>query len=934
MRYVVKDDEMYHIGTPRHSGRYPWGSGENPEQRNTSFLGRVAQLKKQGLSEKEIATAEGLTINQLRAKKTIEISNEFNVKSAEAQKLKDKGMSNTAIAKAMDVNDHTVARYLDPVAKERANKTMAIANSLRKMVDDKKYLDVGLGTENHMNVSRTQLKAAISVLEAEGYKQHYVRKTQMGTGKQTSYVVLAPPGVPWKEVNQNYDKIATVTDYFPNNGTNKPESLKPPQNISSSRVFIRYRDDGGLAKDGLIEIRRNADDLSLGASNYSQVRIAVDGDKYMKGMAVYSDDIPKGYDVIYNTNKTPENQAKVFKKQEKGDPLDPFGMGSSYYQRNYVDSSGQEKLSALNIVNEQGDWAEWHKSISSQVLSKQPLSLAKKQLGEALEFKKLEYDELNSLTNPAVKKRLLQSFADDADSAAVHLKAAALPRQSSHVILPIPSMKENQVFAPGFKDGESVVLIRHPHGGRFEIPELTVNNRNPDAIKTIGRDSRDAVGIHPTVAAKLSGADFDGDTVIVIPNDKGYIKTRPAMETLINFDPKESYKLPDSAPKMLPKTKQTQMGVASNLITDMTIGGADWDKIARAVKYSMVVIDAEKHHLDYKRAAIDFGIPALKKEYQGGEKSGAATLVSRAGSQERVLHRKDQAKIDRNTGEKIYSYYTNEKIINKKGHEVQKTVDSLAEAKALGGETYVKDVKKLKDKVTGKNVIDPVTNKPVYVQTKPKIIQRMSLSTKMAEAKNAYDLSSGTMMEAIYADHANALKTLANTARKNIVDTKDIEYSPSANKTYHKEVESLKSALNIAYMNKPYERKAQLIANKQIATKLESNPQIDADDLKKLKGKELIKAREAVGAKKDPIQITDREWEAIQAGAIHNNTLTNILLNTDVDALKERAMPRTSKAMSPDKISKARAMLANDCTLGEVAEALGVSTSTLDRALA
>lgn len=27
-------DELEHYGTPRHSGRYPWGSGENPYQRN------------------------------------------------------------------------------------------------------------------------------------------------------------------------------------------------------------------------------------------------------------------------------------------------------------------------------------------------------------------------------------------------------------------------------------------------------------------------------------------------------------------------------------------------------------------------------------------------------------------------------------------------------------------------------------------------------------------------------------------------------------------------------------------------------------------------------------------------------------------------------------------------------------------------------------
>ena len=38
--------ELSHYGIPRHSGRYPWGSGDDPEQRNKSFLGKVEDLKK------------------------------------------------------------------------------------------------------------------------------------------------------------------------------------------------------------------------------------------------------------------------------------------------------------------------------------------------------------------------------------------------------------------------------------------------------------------------------------------------------------------------------------------------------------------------------------------------------------------------------------------------------------------------------------------------------------------------------------------------------------------------------------------------------------------------------------------------------------------------------------------------------------------------
>ena len=70
--------------------------------------------------------------------------------------------------------------------------------------------------------------------------------------------------------------------------------------------MIRYKEDGGIDRDGTVELRRNVPDLSLGESKYSQVRIMVDGKKYIKGMAVYKDDkdFPPGVDVIFNTNKS------------------------------------------------------------------------------------------------------------------------------------------------------------------------------------------------------------------------------------------------------------------------------------------------------------------------------------------------------------------------------------------------------------------------------------------------------------------------------------------------------------------------------------------------------------------------------------------------------------------------------------------------------
>ena len=903
----MSQDNMYHYGTPRHSGRYPWGSGGNSQQRNASFLGYVDQLKKQGLSEKEIADGLGMTTSELRTRKSIAKNQIRSDKVAQAIRLSEKGMSNVAIGQRMGLNESSVRALLDPSKQSRSDIAVATAKMLREQVDANGLVDIGGGVESHLGISKTKLDTAAALLKDEGYTINYLQVEQLGTGKKTSLKVLAPPGMDPKEVYANRFNIKGPTEYSEDGGRSYL-GLEPINNVDGQRVMIRYAEDGGLEKDGVIELRRGVDDISLGNAKYAQVRIGIDGTHYMKGMAMYVDDLPPGVDMIYNTKKKIGTPADKVYKSLKDDPDNPFG--SVVRQQHYITEAGKSNpkaskmlemkqagldyktiakqldvkesdvkktisVKAVNILNEEGDWLEWSKNISSQVLSKQSPALAKKQLSLAANLKAEELQEIESLTNPVVKKALLKSFADGADSAAVHLKAAALPRQATHVILPFPNMKEGEIYAPNYKNGERVVLIRHPHGGTFEIPELTVNNKNPTAKSILG-NALDAVGIHPNVAQKLSGADFDGDTVIVIPNKNKDIRTSPSLKGLADFDPIESYKLPDNAPKMSNRTKQMQMGDVSNLITDMTIKGASANEIARAVRHSMVVIDAEKHHLDYKRSAIDNGIAALKEKYQGGKRAGASTLISKASSEVRVDQRKENYKINPKTGEKVYT----------------KT-----------GETYV--------------------------NAKGKTVTKTTKSTRAAETKNAHSLSSGTKIEGIFAEHANTLKALANRARKLLVHTPNLKYSPSAKKLYEKEVRSLKAKLERANKNRPLERSAQLLANKIVRAKKASNPHMTPQEVKRIKGQALEEARSRVGAKKHKIEITPHEWNAIQVGAVSNNLLTRIIQNTDLDSVKEKATPRTKYKMTPAKTARAESMAAAGYTTSEIANALGVSTTTI-----
>lgn len=875
-------DELYHYGIKRRSGRYPWGSGAKKSRNASDFLSTVDVLEKDGFNEKQIAEYFGLQTKQLRAYKSNAHNEVRAAKAAMALRLKDKGYSNSEIGRRMGINESSVRSLLDPAISMRKNASTNTAEMLEKEIASKKYIDVGGGVENQIGVSRNTLDNAVEQLRAKGYTYHYLKVEQLGTGKFTSIKVLAAPDVTYKEVKDNQSKVTSPGFYSEDLGQTVV-GIKPPSSISSKRIFVNYGDQGGSDKDGVIELRRGVKDLDLGAARYAQVRVAVDGTHYLKGMAMYSDDIPKGYDVIFNTNKNSSTpKMDVFKKM-KDDPENPFG--ATIRQKTYIGKDGKEHLSALNIVNEEGDWNTWKKTLSSQMLSKQSTALAKKQLKLAYDIKKEEFDEICSLKNPVIKKCLLDKFADNCDSSAVHLKAAGLPRQASKVILPFPEMKDSEIYAPSYRNGEKVVLIRYPHGGTFEIPELVVNNKSNKKAKGLIGNAQDAVGINPRVAERLSGADFDGDTVLVIPVGKVKIKTSAPLKGLKNFDPKVAYPGYPGMPKPGEKgsgfDKQGKMGDISNLITDMTIKGAPADDIAAAVRHSMVVIDAEKHNLNWRQSYLDNGIANLKAKYQGASNAGASTLISRAKGDKRVPKRKDGYKVDPETGRKIFTET---------------------------GETYEKN---------GKQVV------------------RLQKSSKMYETEDAYSLSSGTAMENTYADHANKLKALANSARKTSLTTKPIPYSPEAKAKYRQEVDSLNAKLNIALKNRPLERKAQLLANERVKLVRQNNPDMDKDDIKKLKNQALTQARLQTGASKKArlVDITDREWEAIQSGAISTNKLSQIIQNSDLDILKQRSMPRESRGISDAKRARAKMLESNGYTLAEIADSLGVSTSTISKVL-
>ena len=901
------EDELYHVGTPHegmipHSGRWPYGSGKNPGQHPKDFYATILHMMSQGMTEEEIRKSFKMSVEQYRAEKSnSKMANREVVLDLNQQHI-DNGIKNRSerarlISEEMGykVTESNLRSWESSTAVSKDERRRATADLLREEVDKYGMVDVGKGVASILGISDTRLQQACTQLENEGYVKHKFNQKSM-SNPSVSYpmLVLCKPEVDYHQLLTHKDDIHVINAKFEAPDGVGLLGLEHPQKVDSSRVEIVYGDKGAQ-KDGIIELRPGVKDLDLKNANYAQVRINIDDTHYIKGVAIYSDDLPPGKDIRFNTNKTEgtpmlgpkENTVlkpmKVDKLTGEIDWDNPFGSE--------IKKGGQ--IGALNIVNEEGDWGDWSKTLSAQFLSKQSEKLAKRQLDLAYAERQERYEEIMSLTNPIVKQQLLNEFGDQCDTASANLKAAAMPRQSTGLLLPVNSMKPDEIYARNYDDGTRVCLVRYPHGGVFEIPQLTVNNKNKEAMKMIG-DSVDAVGIHYTVAQQLSGADFDGDTVIVIPNNKGDVRAQKALEGLKNFDPK-IYKLPPDAPGITDRYKQKQMGIVSNLITDMTLKGAPAEHIVRAVKHSMVVIDSEKHHLDWKQSEKDQNIDELRRLYQQKVDAegnvtygGASTLISRSNAKDYVEERKPgYVKIDPLTGEKTYPDWT------------------------LTGNEYV--------------------NKHGKTVKKMSTVHRMNEVSDARELLSTFNGGKGTAMEQVYAEYANNMKALANNSRVQAAAIVLPKRNPEAAKEYKEEVQALKERVAEARAWSPRERHAHLYAETVVAAKRTQYPDMDSKQLKKVRNMALREGRARLGGKSPRIEFSDREWEAIQKGALAPTTAKDVFRFVDKDYLKQKAMPKASNNLSTAQIATIKSLIASGHSYESVAKRYGVSLTTIQR---
>lgn len=956
--YIVPEsgDGLWY-GTPRHSGRYPWGSGKNPYQSLMSFQKRVYQMRKEGKSDKEIRKSfDNMSTGKFVARMQAAKDAQWKYNAKVVRRMSEAGVAGRAISRKTGIPEATVRQYLKSNSQTEANryKSGDLADTLRANVDKLGFVDVGKGVASILStpenpVTDARMKSVLAQLEESGYKVYSdVNFKQSGTRQWTPMKVLvkddvskgdvvraildAKVGLPSKEPGSTEGVVHDEDGRVVSKGPVAPAS------IDSKRIFIKYNEEGGLEKDGLIEIRRGVPDLDLGKAHYAQVRIAVNSDEnanglYIKGMAAYSDDVPAGYDILVNSNKHVGAPLDKVLKPMTGDPANPFKASIKgedrliKFQKYYTDpETGEKKLSAINVVNEEGDWDTWSRNLSSQFLSKQSTGLIHDQLKEAYDIKKSEFDEIMSIKNPTIRKEFLSEFADSCDSSSWKLKGAPLPGQATQVLLPLTTLKEGTVYAPRYPDGTEMVLVRFPFAATFESPRVRNDLSNAEGKKLIGTESVEAIGVSPRTRMQMSGADCDGDTVLAIPDPDHRISTRPFQQALIDFQNEiDKFENPPGKleTKNNPKFKKGfEMGSVSNLITDMTLRGAPDEHIIRAIKHSMVVIDAQKHNYDWEASEKEFGIRELKKLYQGGEKAGASTLISRRKTKEYVGERKD--------GNYIYDPETGR---SKKQYVDPETGEKLYRET---GRTYRK-VRPIIDPETKEPIKDPVTGKVKYEEYGKDVVATTKVY-KMLNTDDAYTLTSGgskknpgTQREAIYAEAANAYKRLGNEARKESEAISEVSQDKAAAKEYAVEVASIKAKILEAKKNKPFERQAQMLA-KVYYENGKDDARTEEED-RKLQARSLMRARDEVGSKKKYVVLTDREREAVEKNALPHTVVHELYKESNKDKLKSTFMPRDADPIPAVKVAWARSAIRSGNSIGEVAEQLDVSPSTLSKLL-
>lgn len=87
------------------------------------------------------------------------------------------------------------------------------------------------------------------------------------------------------------------------------------------------------------------------------------------------------------------------------------------------------------------------------------------------------------------------------------------------------------------------------------------------------------------------------------------------LHSLNHFDPIASYPHVSDALVLDSENREQELANITSLLVEMIMKSAGPFDMARVVRHSMVILDAEKHKLNYSLSFVDNGIEELIKKY-------------------------------------------------------------------------------------------------------------------------------------------------------------------------------------------------------------------------------------------------------------------------------------------------------------------------------
>ena len=239
----------------------------------------IPDIREEGRTETQIANELGLTTTQLRNAITYARKEEREYNREQVAGMKEAGLSNVEIGQRLGISEGTVRNYISDNKSSKATSEQQLDNIEKALSDSLKqtgHLDVGVGVERQLGVSRTKFNAVVNQMVENGDLYiHNIQIQRLNDPTKYTIVKVLSTEPDYLKVLKDSTNIGNLEYFSDDKALESAKRFETPQMVDLNRIKIRYQEDGGADLDGLIEIRKGTEDLDLGNSQMQDGMLSI-----------------------------------------------------------------------------------------------------------------------------------------------------------------------------------------------------------------------------------------------------------------------------------------------------------------------------------------------------------------------------------------------------------------------------------------------------------------------------------------------------------------------------------------------------------------------------------------------------------------------------------------------------------------------------------